>query len=214
MEAEDWSVVVGAAAALFAGVALWISWLNVKTAREQAAVAREQTDLQRQIHQQTLEPNVWVDIRGDPSQGTALVLIVGNNGPTTARNVRVTFDPPLPDDAYHEATVAQDRLRQGVSAVAPGAQLWWTVGSALTIFGDESTDDAMRYTARITADGPFGEIAPDEYTINLDDLRHTRDEPPGSVHRLTRAVEKAGKAVAEAVKRAAPPPPLTIDRRR
>jgi hypothetical protein len=39
---------------------------------------------------------LWVDIRSDDGQGQALVLLLGNSGPSIARDVKVVFDPAPP----------------------------------------------------------------------------------------------------------------------
>ena len=56
---------------------------------------------------------LWVDIRGDDGQGEALVLLLGNSGPSIARNVRVTSDPAPPATQAIKPILAilkQDRL--------------------------------------------------------------------------------------------------------
>lgn len=73
--------------------------------REQVLAAREQTQLQLELARERLQPYVWADIQPDMQQGTLVYVMVGNSGPTVARNVKVTFDPPLPADQRHADTV-------------------------------------------------------------------------------------------------------------
>ena len=58
-------------------------------AEEQARAVEDQTQLQRDLAKVAAEPRLWVDIRGDDGRGQALVLLLGNSGPSLARNVKV-----------------------------------------------------------------------------------------------------------------------------
>lgn len=192
------NAVVGVAGALIALIALWYSRQNVKVAKAQADAAIEQTEIQRQMHRDAAQPYIWVDVRTDPSQGSTLVLIVGNTGQTTATSVRVVFDPPLPmgESGRPRVDEAQWRLRNGIKAIAPGSELWWSVGLAWEVITEKSTQP---YRVTIDADGPFGPLETNTYTIDLADRRASRDEPNGSLHRLTKAVAAAGAGIAAAV---------------
>jgi hypothetical protein len=64
--------------------------------RRSAKASREQTKQQKQAVKNAAQPMLWVDIRGDDGQGQALVLLLGNSGPSIARNVKVRFDPAPP----------------------------------------------------------------------------------------------------------------------
>ncbi len=205
----DINAVVGVAGALIAIIALWYSRQNVKVAKAQADAAVEQTEIQRQMHRDAAQPYIWVDVRADPSQGSTLVLIVGNTGQTTATNVRVVFDPPLPmgENGRPRVDEAQWRLRNGIKAIAPGSELWWSVGLAWEVITQK---DTQPYRVTIDADGPFGPLETNTYTIDLADRSASRDEPDGTLHRLTKAVTAAGATVAAAVNHSMPaPPPAT-----
>lgn len=53
-----------------------------------------------------------------------MVFVLGNSGPTVATNVHVAFQPALscvvPMGKVADANHVQDRLREGLSSVAPG----------------------------------------------------------------------------------------------
>ena len=65
-------------------------------ARRSVKASRELIKQQKQPARYAAQPMLWVDIRGDDGQGEALVLLLGNSGPSIARHVRVTFDPAPP----------------------------------------------------------------------------------------------------------------------
>jgi hypothetical protein len=56
---------------------------------------------------------VWVDIRGDDGQDQALLLLLGNSGPSIARNVKVTFDPAPP--SILDIKPILEILKQGIA---------------------------------------------------------------------------------------------------
>jgi hypothetical protein len=56
---------------------------------------------------------VWVDIRGDDGQDQALVLLLGNSGPSIARNVKVVLDPAPPSTLDIKPLL--EILKQGIA---------------------------------------------------------------------------------------------------
>ena len=86
---------VSSVAAIVAAIASWaavaVALIAIRPARRSAKASEEQTDIQREIARQSAQPYVWADIQPDRQQGTLIHLIVGNSGPTVARNVRVTI---------------------------------------------------------------------------------------------------------------------------
>jgi hypothetical protein len=96
---------------------------------------------------QKLRLNRWADIRGDEGQGQALALLLGNSGPSIARNVRVLFDPAPP------ATLdILEILSQGISSLAPGRTMQWMLGAAHNAVDWGAQN---RYRVRIDAEGPL-----------------------------------------------------------
>jgi hypothetical protein len=143
-------------------------------AEDQARAVNEQTRLQRDLAKVAAEPNLWVDIRADDVTGGGLVLLVGNSGPSIARNVKVTFDPPLTAKQEDMAPIL-DTLRQGISALAPGRRLQWTLGVAARTVDWSASN---RYRVHIEADGPLGAIEPPlDYVISIDDLALSSPAP-------------------------------------
>ncbi|NHB83640.1 hypothetical protein G7085_00115 [Tessaracoccus sp. HDW20] len=100
----DISIIALVVSSLALPFTVWAAYATAKQAdaaraqteiqREQVNAAREQTILQRELAEAASQPYAWADIQPDTQQGSMLQVVVGNSGPTMARNVRVTFDPP------------------------------------------------------------------------------------------------------------------------
>ncbi|HJY43285.1 MAG TPA: hypothetical protein VJ301_01570 [Propionibacteriaceae bacterium] len=56
----------------------------------------DQTQLHRDLAEVAAEPRLWADIGGDDGTGQVPVLLLGDLGPSMARNVKLMFDlaPP------------------------------------------------------------------------------------------------------------------------
>jgi hypothetical protein len=128
---------------------------------------------------------VWVDTRGDDGQGQALVLLLGNSGPSIARNVKVIFDPAPPSTLDIKPIL--EILKQGIASLAPGRTMQWALGAA-----HNTTDwDAHKtHRVRIEAEGPFGAIEPLEYvmaatsTMARPERRHNQKSTPATTRAM------------------------------
>lgn len=172
-----------------------LTGLGVWIARSAAKAATEQVALQRELAQSAAQPYVWADVRSSPDHGWSLELVVGNSGPTVATDVRVTFDPPLPvsrvrDESAALTAAALDRLAAGLNSIGPSRQLVWTLGSGAELL---ASAEPQPRTVSILAVGPFGPVQPLTYVLDLSDFRESDDNPAGTLHLLTRAVEKGLK---------------------
>jgi hypothetical protein len=165
------------------------------SARLSVREARRQTELQERVHRDSAQPYVWADLQGDDAQGQLLRLIVANEGPSFATAVHVTFEPPLQaaGDSTHLDQV-QERLRGGLSSLAPGRRLQWTVDIAHQIF---SQGLPLVYTVSITGEGPFGPMERLTYVVDLNDLRDSADSPSGSLHRIAERLKELTNVIAE-----------------
>lgn len=181
------AAVVAALGAIAAAIA---AILAIKPAQRAAKAAEEQANVQRELMYQSAQPYVWADIQPDVQQGTMLHLVLGNAGPTVARNVRVVIDPPFPQSSGRvgRSAVAQRRLREGVLSLAPGRIIRWSLGMASDLMEDEG--DTTVYRVRVMADGPYGEIEPVETEICLSDWRESLDTPEGSLHHIRKSIDK------------------------
>jgi hypothetical protein len=186
------AAVVAALGAIAAAIA---AILAIKPAQRAAKAAEEQANVQRELMYQSAQPYVWADIQPDVQQGTMLHLVLGNAGPTVARNVRVVIDPPFPQSSGRvgRSAVAQRRLREGVLSLAPGRIIRWSLGMASDLMEDEG--DTTVYRVRVMADGPYGEIEPVETEICLSDWRESLDTPEGSLHHIRKSIDKLVSAI-------------------
>lgn len=190
----DVSSVVAIVAAMASWAAVGVALIAIRPARRSAKASEEQTDIQRELARQSAQPYVWADIQPDRQQGTQIHLIVGNSGPTVARNVRVTIDPPLPfhSDGTSYTEVAQRRLQDGILSLAPGRILSWRIGLSRELLKNEN--DTTVYKVCVNADGPYGPMAPNQTEIRLTDWRES-DAPDGSLHYIGKEIGKLVRAV-------------------
>lgn len=134
-----------------AGIALAALPFNVSASRS----ARRQTELQSQIHRDSAQPYVWADIRGDEVTGQLVKLIVCNEGPTVATDVKVHFTPPLVSVGLpNDFEAIQGKLGSGFPSLPPGRRLIWNLAFGMKLF-DESVNVPLRYHVAITGRGPL-----------------------------------------------------------
>jgi hypothetical protein len=184
---EYW-VALGAAVSI---LSLLVAGFSLVYVRRSANASREQTRQQKQAAKDAAQPVLWVDVRGD-GQGQALVLLLGNSGPSIARNVKVVFDPAPPSTLDIKPIL--EILKQGIASVPPGRTMKWALGAAQ----NTSDSDAHKaYRVRIEAEGPFGAIEPLEYVISVDDLDGSRAAPPGNLHAVAAELHEMTKATKE-----------------
>jgi hypothetical protein len=183
------------AAAVVALVAVYFNAQSSRAAIRAAKAAEEQIEVQWHQHMEAVQPYVWVDIRPDNVTGTLLNFVIGNSGPTTAMNVRVEVDPPLPaiEELEERAAAAQARLAAGLSSLAPTRVLTWPLGQGFNLLSGSAP---KRYRFTVSADGPFGPVPPRAQIIDLEDLRGTLDRP-SPIYQLTKAVEKLSSRLEE-----------------
>jgi hypothetical protein len=185
---EYW-VAFGAAVSI---LSLLVAGFALIYVRRSVKASREQTKQQKQAAKDAAQPMLWVDIRGDDGPGQALVLLLGNSGPSIARNVKVIFDPAPP--ATLEIKPILEILKQGIASLAPGRTMQWALGAAHNP-SDWDADEA--YRVRIEAEGPFGLIEPLEYVISVDDLHGSRAAPPGNLQAVAVELREMTKATKE-----------------
>jgi hypothetical protein len=185
---EYW-VALGAAVSI---LSLLVAGFSLIYVRRSAKASREQAKQQKQAAMDAAQPMVWVDVRGDDGQGQALVLLLGNSGPSIARNVKVIFDPAPPSTLDIKPIL--EILKQGIASLPPGRTMQWTLGAV------DSTSDWDGHKAcrvRIEAEGPFGAIEPLDYVISVDDLDGSRAAPPGNLHAVAAELREMTNATKE-----------------
>jgi hypothetical protein len=185
---EYW-VALGAAVSI---LSLLVAGFSLIYVRRSAKASREQTKQQKQAAKDAAQPSLWVDMRGDEGQGQALVLLLGNSGPSIARNVKVVFDPAPPSTLDIKPIL--EILKQGIASLPPGRTMQWALGAA---HNSSDWDAHNAYRVRIEADGPFGLIEPLEYVISVDDLHGSRAAPPGNLHAVAAELHEMTRATKE-----------------
>ncbi|QCY47072.1 hypothetical protein GcLGCM259_1339 [Glutamicibacter creatinolyticus] len=192
MDLNTFAAGVAAFGALSAAVAAFVA---LKPAHEASRAAKDQTEIQRDLMRQAAQPYVWADIQPDVQQGTMLHLVLGNAGPTLARNVRVSIDPPIPEHpSYSGATrVAQNRVAEGILSLAPGRVIRWSLGRGFDLLEDEN--DETQYRLEVTAEGPYGPLEPVSFYIRPRDWREARDAPEGNLHLVRKEIQSLTDAV-------------------
>ena len=160
-------------------MSLIVAGFSLIFARRSVKASRELIKQQKQAAKDAAQPMLWVDIRDEDGQGEALVLLLGNSGPSIARKVRVTFDPAPPATQAIKPILAI--LKQGIASLPPGRTMRWVLGGA---DNRVNLDADFAYRVRIEAEGPFGRLEPLEYVLSIDDLDASRAAPPANLHRL------------------------------
>jgi hypothetical protein len=193
---EYW-VALGAAVSI---LSLLVAGFSLIYVRRSAKASREQTKQQKQAAKDATQPMLWVDVRGDDGQGQALVLLLGNSGPSIARNVKVTFDPAPPSTLDIKPIL--EILKQGIASLAPGRTMQWALGAAHNTNG---SDAHKAFRVRIEAEGPLGAIESLEYVISVNDLNGSRAAPSGNLyavaaelHEMTRATKELNEIIRSA----------------
>lgn len=208
MDAQTWVAVV---AAVIAAIALYYGAQSAKAAKqaasagtEQAEAAKEQTEIQRVIRVDAAQPYVWADVRQDAESGILLNLVVGNSGPTVAKNVRVEIEPPLPTiKELGESAAAQERLAAGISSLPPGRIHTWLLGQGFNLL---SENGPQRHNFTIYADGPFGPVPPASYIVDLAAWRGHLARASGSLNQVSKAIEGLSRKVEDLRRQAAKVP--------
>jgi hypothetical protein len=185
---EYW-VALGAAVSI---LSLLVAGFSLIYVRRSAKASREQARQQKQAAKDAAQPMLWVDIRGDDGRGHALVLLLGNSGPSIARNVKVTFDPAPPSTLDIKPILKI--LKHGIASLPPGRTMQWALGAA---HNTSDWDAHKAYRVRIEAEGPFGAIEPVEYVISVDDLDGLWPALPGNLHAVAAELHEMTKATKE-----------------
>src|SRR5262245_1229801 len=135
MDVSAWIAVVAAVIALLGAA---FTAVSARATLLQASEARRQTELQKRIYEDSMQPYVWADLAPDMAQGALLKLTLCNEGPTAATNIHVTFDPPLVElFEYHKVAKIQESIEAGISYLAPRRRVQWVLGVGRKFFERE-----------------------------------------------------------------------------
>lgn len=112
-----------------------------------------------------------------------LVLVVGNSGPTVAKDVRVTFSPSLaesmPDELREKVALMERYLCEGAGlrSITPERVFTWSVGPGHKILSPSRELPEVLVT--VTGQGPSGPLEPLTYWLALKDLQHQQARATG-----------------------------------
>lgn len=157
---DQWTVAVAVAAAV---IAVWQAAIARRSAAQQLALAER-------IHREQNEPYVIVDIQPERSNGS-LLLVIENAGPTVARNVRISCDPPFKSgwapvgDEPDLTQVIQQVLARTIPMLPPRRRLTFLLDNSSRF---KNTELPRVYTFTVNADGPAGAVETLEFTADLD----------------------------------------------
>ncbi|MEW2321668.1 hypothetical protein AB0926_11260 [Streptomyces griseoincarnatus] len=162
---------------------------------QQMKVARKANELTEKAQREQAEPYVVADIRERAPGSQLLVFTIENVGPTMARDVQMTVDPPLRSTLGEETeTDLNAAVARKISVLPPGRKLIYLMDVGHALF---SSDLPRCYTVVVRASGPFGAVEPLTYTIDLDTLKNAllnRDSVAWSMHTLAEEAKKARRA--------------------
>ncbi|WP_141014469.1 hypothetical protein [Nocardioides sambongensis] len=178
MDPSGW---IAAISALLALAALYFT-------SQQTASARQQTALQQQMREDQAQPYVWADIRPNDESMHLMMLVVHNEGPTTATDVSVAFDPPLPREIGGSGSSSEYRI----VGMPPGRTMRWHLNLAPDWLNGAS---AKRFKVTVRSSGPFGAVLPIAYELDVDEYRRASATPPGTINGITKQLKKLNESV-------------------
>jgi len=120
------------------------------------------------------QPAMSVELRLAEDSDSTVDLVVRNIGPTTARDVTITFDPPIvipPTGGPYSAPAIVQRYRDPIPAIAPGVELrniWWAgrPGSGNKMINGEPTPD--NFTVSVSYRGLGKGTLSDEFPLRVE----------------------------------------------
>jgi len=188
---------VAAGAACAAGAAAWVAAIN--GSRTLARARRDSRDRSR--------PMLAAELRDVPYATASQALVIRNAGATIARNVEVTFQPPIPDpepamEASSVTPFLKRRYAKPIPVLTPGMELdnLWYVGEAYGngYVNSEPTPDKV--DVHLSYDAPDGTRYSDVFPLDVDLLRkRTYSTSSSSPEEQAKEAVKALKAIQHAV---------------
>ena len=183
--------VAGVVAAIVAVLALWSAAADTR-ARSQPMIAAE--------FRPAVDSNSTID------------LVISNLGPTPARELVVTFDPPLelPDDTSQLVTpFLVKRYRNPIPVLNPGQELlniWWAgmlAAERTGLINSEPTPDQV--TVNVSYKGRRLRRIHDSYQLNTETVRMTTysvssDSPRGRLKTIDESLKAIKSSLAEIAK--------------
>lgn len=155
-------------------------------------------------------PMVAAELREEPYAPAVQLLVIKNYGPTVARNVTVTFDPPLGDPAPEEmhrsiSPFLKRRYAKPISSLVPGQELdnIYFSGEPDSTSGWKNREphpDQVRVT--IALDASDGVRYTDHFDLDVNLIRNrtmvtSSRHPDERLKQATKALENVNKALVQ-----------------
>lgn len=169
---------------------------EARRAREQQAKqaseqSQEQASREQRLREEQARPFVVVDFEPSPVWGNIINLVVQNVGKTLAKNVRLTFNPPLVsstagNDGYNFQE--SNLLKHGIPAMPPGKRF-----EALFDMSHDHIQAGlpMSYEVRVDLEDSQGRQQEAlEYVLDLNFRYGVRRVESKSIHDLAKSVKK------------------------
>lgn len=184
------------AATVTALVALFTARIGLSQLRQVRADSRARS-----------RPMMAAELRKPPYTRGIQDLVIGNYGQSLARNVKVTFDPPIPDPLPERAAQSVSpfitrRYAEPIPVATPGMQLtniWFSgrLEDDLWVNFDPTPD---QFTVTIAYDGPDDTHYVDDFPLDVDLIRqHTyaasSEAPESRLKEGVKSLAKIEKAV-------------------
>jgi hypothetical protein len=157
---------IAAGAACAAALAGWVAAINASR-----TLARQRRDSRERSR-----PMVAAELRDQPYASATQALVIRNLGPTIARNVRITFDPEIPDPVDPKQSVTpflKRRYAAPIPVLTPGMELdnIWFSGEPSSSGWSNTEPMPDTCTVRIAYDAPDGTRYDDEFPIDVGVIR-------------------------------------------
>lgn len=186
-----------AAAVVAAGAAVTAATSGIRTLRQN-----------RRDSSARSRPMVAAELREVPYVKGTQIMVVRNYGPSIARNVRVLFDPEIPDptgSGWFSTTFLKRRYAKAIPALTPGMELdniyYSGVPSGDSWENREPTPQQVN--VRITYENDAGHEFTDVFPLDTDLLRtRTYTESSGSPDEQVKVVAKSLKTLADLASKA------------
>lgn len=158
-------------------------------------IARASLKQARQLREEEAAPFIVVDIVPAPDSSFVLDLAIENVGKTLARDVRISFDPPLKSATDMSGYELSDwaALKEGITTLAPGRRL-----TALFDVSHEryESDLPKRYEVTVDCTDAHGRRQPTlHYTLDLEPLFGALTTDAKGLRHVVQELEKIRKAL-------------------
>lgn len=162
---------------------------------KQTAAAARANALTERAQREQVQPYVIADIRSRVPGSSLMVFAIENIGPTLARDVQLTIDPPLQTSQGTERDAVLNRaITRKIPTLPPKRTLLFNMDAGFNLFDSELP---LMYTVTVDTYGPFEKVDTLTYVIDLDVLRNTgldRESLEWSTHVIAEQAKKSAKS--------------------